>query len=136
MANYRKINELNNWYRWIAIGFFYFRIKFPKNEQYSSTYAFLFWFAFFSCFTMLYHFRNSASRIRALFNVLLNQTLICLLFKRFNLCLQGLHSLFQKNFVKLKYFCFCGSFCCHLVVSLIRGTVSFPSSCKTNSLLF
>ena len=64
---------------------------------------------------MLYHFRNLASLLRALFNVLLNQTIIFLLFKRFKGCLQGLNNLFQKNFCEVDTFQFLLFFCCHFV---------------------
>ena len=60
----------------------------------------------FSYLTMLYHFRKLASLFRALFNVLMNQTIIFLLFKLFKLCLQGLDNLFQENLVNLDTFQF------------------------------
>ena len=49
----------------------------------------------FSYFTMFFHFRDFAL-FRALFNVLLNQRINSLLFKRFDCGLQGLDKLFQK----------------------------------------
>ena len=58
----------------------------------------------FPYYTLLYHFRKLASLFRAFLKLLLNQTIIFLFFKRFKRCLQGLANLFQKNFVKFRYF--------------------------------
>ena len=80
------------------------RIKFLKKKSNGilQFIAFCFGLRFFLYFRMLYHFRKLASLYRALFKVLLNQTLIFLLFNLFKLCLQGLDNLFQKNFVKFR----------------------------------
>ena len=75
-----------------------FKLTFSKRKRkYSSTYPFFLWFAFFSCFTILYHFYILASCFRGLFSVLLNQTMNFWLVER-------LDNLFPENFVKFEYF--------------------------------
>ena len=57
---------------------------FKKMKTYSPTHPFLFWFAFFPYFTILYQFGNLASLLTDFFNVLLKEIVIFLFLKIFD----------------------------------------------------
>ena len=84
---------------------------------------------------MFYHFRKLASLFRALLSVLLNQTIDFLLFKLFK-CLQGLDNLFQKIFVKFRYFSVFAVLCCHFVVVVLQKDVMMIKGDENEDVMF